>query len=125
MDSSASKIDRLPSEVLLEAFKKLDCQQMVKTRRVWKEWSDLINLTSLIIGWMLTSREGRDILEPSSHSLKHLDIEFIKSVDGDREIRPLAFPNLQIWESNYFPAWIVPSPETIISVLGFHFPVEL
>ena len=64
----------------------------------------LSNLTSLIIGWMLTSREGRDILEPSSHSLKHLDIEFIKSVDGDREIRPLAFPNLQLWESNYFPA---------------------
>jgi len=44
----------------------------------------LSNLTSLIIGWMLTSREWRDILEPSSHSLKHLDIEFIKSVRGWR-----------------------------------------
>ena len=43
MNSSAYLAKELPSEMLLEVFKRLNCQQMVKTRRVWKEWGNIIN----------------------------------------------------------------------------------
>lgn len=38
-----AKLQDLPAEVLLEFFKLLDSREMVRSRRVWKEWLNVIN----------------------------------------------------------------------------------
>lgn len=103
---------------------KRGCLQVLWIPSLWNIHLDhphlFQSLVSLRVESFFSNAKWREVLQPCSQSLKHLNIGFIPG--DNQQVLPLSFPNLEVfeledWDRN-FPKWMI-APSTLKLCLEF------